>query len=192
MKKYSISFAVLEKIQESALELGDLMHAILSSGYGASYGKIVLQEEKIHEKRILEAFQQKEKKRFYDILYKLQKENLIKKDKKENKICITKKGREKFKTQSYKKYKKHPSCYAIEQGSVWTIVTFDIPEKQRTYRDWVRRVLQYLKFQMLQKSVWIGKTKIPASFVEDIYALKLQNSIEILEISKGGTLKQIT
>lgn len=45
------------------------------------------------------------------------------------------------------------------------IVIFDIPEKLRFYRDWLRGELVGFGFTMIQKSVWFGPG-VPKEFVE--------------------------
>ena len=44
---------------------------------------------------------------------------------------------------------------------------------------------------MIQKSVWIGKVKIPKEFLDDLFKLRLIDYIEIFEISKAGSLKNL-
>lgn len=49
----------------------------------------------------------------------------------------------------------------------WRIIFFDIPEKKRRYRDYLRDVLKILGFKELQKSIWITPHKIP-NFLQDL------------------------
>ena len=63
--------------------------------------------------------------------------------------------------------------YAKESSPMLTIVTFDIPERDRHKRDWLRSALKNLSFRMLQKSVWIGKIKIPEAFFADLRRFKI-------------------
>lgn len=44
------------------------------------------------------------------------------------------------------------------------IIIFDIPEKRRKYRDWLRLELISLGFEMIQKSVWFGP-ELPKEFL---------------------------
>ncbi len=45
------------------------------------------------------------------------------------------------------------------------IVIFDIPERKRRARDWLRFALAGLGFTLLQKSVWFGPAPLPKEFV---------------------------
>ena len=69
------------------------------------------------------------------------------------------------------------------------IVIFDIPEADRRKRFWLRSALKKLDFTMLQKSVWIGKTKLPQMFLDALRQEKLLSYVEIFEVSKKGSLK---
>jgi DNA-binding transcriptional regulator PaaX len=45
-----------------------------------------------------------------------------------------------------------------------TIIIFDIPEKKRLYRDWLRNELIGFGFELIQKSVWFGPS-LPKEFI---------------------------
>jgi DNA-binding transcriptional regulator PaaX len=49
----------------------------------------------------------------------------------------------------------------------WRIVFFDIPEKKRRYRDYLRVILKSLGFHEFQRSVWISPWPAP-SFLKDL------------------------
>jgi hypothetical protein len=44
---------------------------------------------------------------------------------------------------------------------------------------------------MVQKSLWLGKVKIPEEFLVDIRKLSLLDYVEIFEITKTGSLKNL-
>ena len=44
----------------------------------------------------------------------------------------------------------------------WRMVFFDIPEKNRRHRDYLRRVLKLIGFYELQKSIWVYPYPVPA------------------------------
>ena len=54
------------------------------------------------------------------------------------------------------------------------ILVFDIPEKKRRYRDWLRSELVGFDFEQIQKSVWFGPqlTKEFIEYLEEIDLLK--------------------
>lgn len=50
----------------------------------------------------------------------------------------------------------------------WRILIFDIPEKLRRYRDFLRTELSSLGFYQLQKSVWVHPLPIPEAFWKEV------------------------
>jgi DNA-binding transcriptional regulator PaaX len=83
--------------------------------------------------------------------------------------------------------KKYPSKQPGDRGS--TIITFDIPEKLRHQRDWLRSQLEYFDFEPLQKSVWIGELQIPQEFIKELGRRKILSGVHIFEVKLRGTLK---
>lgn len=70
------------------------------------------------------------------------------------------------------------------------IVAFDIPEKERRKRRWLRGALYSLDFQKVQQSVWLGKRGVPKEFITDLREYKILPYVQIFSVSRGGTLKQ--
>jgi DNA-binding transcriptional regulator PaaX len=70
------------------------------------------------------------------------------------------------------------------------VIIFDIPEKERHKREWLRVSLLALGFSFLQQSVWMGKNKIPESFIVDLRDRKLLPCVEIFEINQKGTIER--
>jgi DNA-binding PadR family transcriptional regulator len=130
-----------------------------------------------------------EKHRLYDLLYRLKKDGLITKNKK-GLWTDTKKGKKRRKSILSRSLAPHPTSYTAEKTAGWKIVTFDIPEREKKKRNWLRAVLRNLGFTMLQKSVWIGKIKFPESFIHDLHKHRLLQYIEILEATKTGSLSR--
>lgn len=81
--------------------------------------------------------------------------------------------------------------YEAEQDNKIKIVVFDVPEKEKWKRGWLRDALRSLDFKMLQKSVWAGKSKIPEAFLEDLRKKHLLGCVHILEVSKAGTVREL-
>jgi DNA-binding PadR family transcriptional regulator len=132
--------------------------------------------------------------RFYSMLNKLEKDGLIKKTKDKNKSLfgITSKGKEKLKILKNRKKNDLPfKKYKKQDSNRTSIVIFDIPEKYRRKRDWLRVAITNLGFKMIQKSVWIGDVKISKDFLESLKNLYLLEYVEIFEITKQGTLKSL-
>lgn len=76
---------------------------------------------------------------------------------------ITPEGKEllQHKKSQIKRY--FPTKIKTEQSKTMIIV-FDIPEKERNYRDWLRGELMGFGFEMIQRSVWFGPA-LPKEFI---------------------------
>ncbi len=174
--------------------ISDLL-LIFTMPYGTSYSRmdfLIAQRQGIRAKKTIK----KEKKQnFYDLLYRLRKEGLVL-ERKKDKDCffrITAKGKEILEGLRLKKVNALPTTsYKAENDNLLKIVIFDIPEDERRKRDWLREALKNLEFNMLQKSVWAGKIKLPQEFLADLNKLNLLPCVEIFAISRTGSLKQLT
>lgn len=71
------------------------------------------------------------------------------------------------------------------------IIIFDVPEKLRTYRNWLRGSLIELGFEKIQKSVWMGEPKLPTDFVVQLKELNLLSYVKIFSVYKKGLLEEV-
>ena len=107
-------------------------------------------------------------------LSRLQKEGLIKKDPKQKFYSLTDKGKELV---SYIENR-----FLILQepwDKKFRVVIFDVPEKKRHWRVFLKRELELMQFQQLQKSVYIGKFPLPVSLIKEIEADNMGKSVYI-------------
>ena len=189
--KGEILYNLLNLVQDAIDLGGDLAYI------GAHAAQIYHHRERfIPEERVRREFEQKQRRLFQKLLSKLISDGLIVNKQKDNGVfCyLTKLGKAKLKRlkASFMKGILPRPQYPKENSTSFTIVTFDIREREQHKRSWLRRVLKNLRFTMLQKSVWIGKVKIPEQLLADLYQLDLLRFIEILEITKSGTLRNIS
>ena len=61
------------------------------------------------------------------------------------------------------------------------IIAFDIPERYKRERNWLREQLRHLGFAMLQKSVWFGPAPLPKEFILVIKELKILDFIKFFK-----------
>jgi len=130
-----------------------------------------------------------QRKRFNRLVYLLKKDGIIESTGRKGVsgvISITKKGK-RIAEPLENRFK-----YKLENDDCFKIVAFDIPEKQRGKRRWLREALTCLKFTMVQQSVWLGKSKIPHEFINDLIARDIFDKIEILTIDKLGSLNRLS
>jgi len=63
------------------------------------------------------------------------------------------------------------------------IVIFDIPEKDRGLRDWLRRCLVDLDFFPIQQSVWFGPSPLPDQLIRDFSEKNIEKCIRYFKVS---------
>ncbi|HEY4523955.1 MAG TPA: CRISPR-associated endonuclease Cas2 [Candidatus Paceibacterota bacterium] len=192
--KGDITMKVLEQLYDSVIDVADFFQMFLTVGYGASYRKMQGRLEQIKNNRAQPSTEQYTKQNYYNFLYKLKRAGFIQeKPKGQNKVlAITKKGLEYLLVLQNQAKKRLPTTsYPKKPNKTFIIVAFDIPETERKKRNWLRTVLKNLELKMVQKSLWLGKTKIPEELLKDLHRLKLINFVEIFEITKVGSLKQL-
>ncbi|MBI3442451.1 MAG: hypothetical protein HY007_01680 [Candidatus Sungbacteria bacterium] len=78
---------------------------------------------------------------------------------------------------------------APEDGVI-RIVTFDIPEKFRAKRAWLREQLSACGYHLLQRSVFVGKRPLPDTFIKRIDAMRIVNYIHIASLNQTGTIEK--
>ncbi len=75
-----------------------------------------------------------------------------------------------------------------ESDGVKRVVVFDIPEKEREKRRWLRGELVAMRYQQLQKSVWMGEVPLPEEFIDDLDSLQLRGKVHIFKVESEGTI----
>jgi len=71
------------------------------------------------------------------------------------------------------------------------IVIFDIPEKKKHWREWLRQELLLLQFQQLQKSVYVGKYPLPESFYKEIKEAELTGYVFVFIASEVSRQEEV-
>lgn len=192
---------IFECIGDAVMDLTDLTAVFLNSGYGSSVSKIKYEfnrkSAKRSRRRAFSAEEKRQRRRFSSMLYRLKNDNLIEEKFKGNSLCVhlTQKGRQYFEMLKKRRVNALPDTSYSESGQKdgkFAIVVFDIPESERRKRAWLRLALRNIGFKLIQKSVWAGKVKIPKDFLNDLKELQLIEFVEIFEISKTGSLQQLT
>ncbi|PIT88968.1 MAG: hypothetical protein COU27_02825 [Candidatus Levybacteria bacterium CG10_big_fil_rev_8_21_14_0_10_36_7] len=190
MKKGDITFVVLEKLIDSAQGMGELFEVFFAD-YQTSYRKLRGLARKKRDRFTAEELSSA-RHNFSALMSRLQKDGLVKKLKGTDakQFLATQEGVRKFKVLQKRRKRQFPeSDYDIIQGKEFIIITFDIPESERGKRDWLRSALKYMEFKMVQKSVWIGKTKLPEDFLKDLHEFSLVEYIEIFKATRQGSLR---
>lgn len=195
-RRNEVGLKVLEIIGNLSLSTTDLLDRLTAGGKYLSkedYKNLMRRKDRRHMDWSSELKEIYEKQNFYSLLYNLQKSGLIEKHKKKGKTfwLVTKEGKKKkdelffkLRTVIFAPKKK----YELESSDHPTIVVFDIPEKEKNKREWLRAVLRYLGFELLQRSVWIGNTKLPEELISDLRELELLSAVKIFSVLEKGNI----
>ena len=146
----------------------------------------------LDQKRYSSESRARAKRSLSSILSRLKDEGLVQRTgpKKKSVWQITPKGR--FYLQRVKPRQKRPppiACATLPPtDGIIRLVSFDIPEKDRWKRKWLRTQLIAYGYAMLHKSVFTGKRPLPHEFIQAIDGLRLGAQIHIVGITKSGTL----
>src|SRR3989344_6793736 len=135
---------------------------------------------KIYRKILLERVRSKQKSlnvgAFNQHLYRLRKKGIIEQSK--NQIYIHKEDLIKFsKNNSMIK-----SVFPEKTEKV--LISFDVPEKKKKTRDWLRNQIKYWDFKMIQKSLWLGYGPLPKEFTDRLRQLGIYENVQIFRIKK--------
>ncbi len=81
-------------------------------------------------------------------------------------------------------YKKSFESHFKKDSPRDLIVMYDIPSEKKGERDWFRRQLINFGYTMIQKSVWVGPSPLPAEFVKYVKKIGLENSLISFKLEK--------
>lgn len=123
------------------------------------------------------------------LLCRLRKEGLVAHTGPKSKTVwkITEKGRKRLRDTPSQVFT-IPDFELPPEDSIIRLVSFDIPERERRKRDWLRKILLASDYRILHKSVFIGKRPLPDEALEDIATIGLKPYIHLVSIDKKGTL----
>ena len=133
---------------------------------------------------------------FHSMLNKLKREGfVVQKEKRRNAPwSITQSGARwlvRIKKKGGKRLMLPPPKYQKRGRSGLVIIAFDVPEREREKRRWLRVALISLGFQKLQQSVWAGNIRIPAEFIEDMKENAILSYVHIFSVTRSGTLEKV-
>lgn len=87
--------------------------------------------------------------------------------------------------------------YALQRKKVlnknwdkkYRVVVFDIPEKQRRDRDWLREELYVLQYKQLQKSVFMSKFPLTSDIIKEIKRRKIEDYVDYMLVERIYSIK---
>lgn len=70
------------------------------------------------------------------------------------------------------------------------LVLYDIPQNQTSARNWFRRELKKFHFVMIQRSVWVGPSPLPADFILYVKEIKISDNFKTFKLEKGYSISK--
>jgi hypothetical protein len=192
--KGDLLLRVLKAIGAATVAAADIAETIVSAPYGASRGTLERALSARERLRAQASAKRHAQQRYYNLILRLKRDGLVEeKTKRGGKIfTLTKRGIAKLHVLQARAKNPFPAArYQKMPADTWTIVAFDVPEREKRKREWLRAALQRLGFTLVQKSVWIGKAKLPKEFLDDLAELRLLDAVEIFGITRAGSLKHV-
>ncbi len=105
-----------------------------------------------------------------------------------NHYQITKEGKKYF--ESKKKFLRGFKSPFSSASPKSLMVIYDIPEDQKTLRDWFRKQLRVFNYKMIQRSVWVGPTPLPKEFLLYVENIGLKDKFKTFKLAKPYTFKK--
>ena len=187
-RRGSNAFKILDSLAHGAQESLIVFAAYCSTPH-PTFGRIRGAERRL--RRMVSAAEQERavKKRFAVFMSRLQRDGLVVRDGVSWRIL--KKGKESLR---YLRARILPEAAYHQEPDLSgppAIITFDIPEKERRKRTWLRSALAGLDCSIIHKSVWLSKRPLPRRFIEDIHRLDIARYVHIFAVAKKGTISDI-
>ncbi len=181
---------ILEFLEGVADLTGVIMDAFFDS-YPSRHRRLGKKTSSAHD-----ILSEEERQRFYSLLSRLKKQGFVTssggRGRQQSKWDITQRGLKKlFVIREKKRFSLGNVSYEARKDSMVRVVIFDIPERERHKRVWLRAALLALGFSLCQQSVWLGKSKIPREFLEDLRDREMLSFVQIFEVSREGSLEKV-
>ena len=204
-RKGELALKVLEILSKGALGLENVADRLLTPGFGYK-GRLTRNQIQALYKRRRERIRRyfteeellREKHKVAVLMSRFKKAGLVKgaisKSKKSiwkiTTVGLAECLRLKKKLERTTKEKLPIVNYKVIKSKHPIVVIFDVAEKEKYKRVWLRFVLANFSFRMLQKSVWIGNNQLPPEFIEDLRRLKLFDSVKVFSVFEEGSISE--
>lgn len=191
--KGTLTLKALECLADGAVMLDNLI-TVFTSPYGSSMHSINRRLVEAGRERERYAAAERERRAFQNLVYRLERDGLAKAAGRgtAKRLSITSAGWDMLEVLRLRAKTALPQpVYTHEPSRELKIVAFDVPERERQKRAWLREALRTLNFTILQQSLWIGTAAVPREFLEDLRRHRLLPFVHIFAVSKTGSLKEL-
>ncbi|HEY4715390.1 MAG TPA: hypothetical protein VIH31_02695 [Candidatus Paceibacterota bacterium] len=184
-----IAYKILDALADRAMEAADFIDVFLSVGYGASFSKFDYEHSKRADRRLEHQVGREHKRKLQKYISKLKSDGFVSENT-YGQILLSGKGQEKL-SKFKGRLNVNKNNYQKEPGTELIIVSYDIPKEFNRERDILRDLMKLLGFKIIHQSVWVGKVKLPKQFIIDLENMGILEYVEIMEVTKKGSLKNI-
>lgn len=171
----------------SDIENMAMISATPETSFGRSLPKTLRYLQKVADQRERKQQRMEEEQRIRVTIAKLVHEGMVQK-KESAGWSITKTGKKKLR--SLREWIVKKKSYEMQDEKTLKIIIFDIPERYRNHRDWIRSTLYTMNYELLQQSVFAGTGKLPDAFIKDIDQRGMLHHVQIFSVGKYGTLEK--
>lgn len=135
----------------------------------------------------------RKRKKFYNVLNYLKREGLVQK-KSHGRVSFWKVTGTGIKHLKILKEKglffQSRANFSPSAGNGITIIAFDVPEKERKKRNWIRMSLINMEFSSLQKSLWVAHGSVAEEFIHALRERDMMDYVHIFSVDKKGTIQK--
>lgn len=189
-KFVELMLAALQFQTEGLLTIGDILFSSRERTRRWFY-RIPTEEQRWFKKNWADLY--RDRQQFHRTLQYLKRQGLIVKKTEARGAgwALTQRGIERVKR--YKTVRTDPfsqanTVFIKPRGNGITIVAYDISERERRKRDWMRMCLVEMGCEMIQKSVWVAKGMIDEDFMHALRERSLLKNVHIFSVTKQGTI----
>ena len=184
-----IAYKILDFLEDRGMATVDFFTGFLAAGYGASMGKMEYQHRMRNRARHSYQIDREKKRNLQKYIYKLKSQGFLSENF-EGRIVLSGAGKKKLSLLRKNKILDRKQ-YRKEVSDKVTIISYDLPVAFNKERNILRDLLRLLGFKLIHKSVWVGKVKLPKQFILALEKLGIIKFVEILEVTKSGSLNKI-
>lgn len=176
MSKHSIAREILEHLITCG---SSMIISALFTPHGQGLGRAIREVERQAD-RCPHDFSSRSSKTISTTLTRLKERGLVfnRGPKKKAVWQLTKRGRKHFRVMS-------TELELPPEDGKTRLVVFDIPEKERMKRAWLRSRLFACEYRLLQRSVWMGTRPLPEDLYGELTKRKLSGYIHVVGLEGG-------
>lgn len=183
---------VLAALQFQAEGLLDIADDLLAPGGMRTLPYFPIRDRQWFKKNWADLY--RDRRQFYRTLNHLKRQGLVvkKKHAAASSWMLTRDGKEKKRRDEERRQDPFSSAQAVfakPHGGGITVISYDIPERERRKRDWIRMCLMEMDCEKIQKSVWVGRGALDENFMHALRARDLLGRVHIFMVTKYGTIK---